>query len=304
MERFLTSNSSNEISEKRYRCVTCLHPCESLYCQYGKTLKLNRCLICRQATDPYCEREWLLIVSDLILLRQEAYRHVLCNEKWVDMKFEYVHYLDYCFKYFIACCIEPVFRHLQSFDRSSETNESIDDISFNLPVGFLNQLSRSILGSFVSVSTILILSLYVVKYNGEIKDNSKQISRMIFKSIIWPLFGCQIATCLVTIWDNSKVTRIIGFIILPFIYQWMALYQTILVTCVHPNLRDFKQTRFNVLIRVMTTSCVLLLAFAAKIIIVALLITCSSGYQDEINSGGLEWSLTLGSTSAYRICLI
>ena len=66
-----------------YRCVGCLHPCASLYKTLGKggsVIKLTPCTKCaRPSADPYCEREWLLVVLDLILLRKEAYRHVLWN---------------------------------------------------------------------------------------------------------------------------------------------------------------------------------------------------------------------------------
>ena len=65
-----------------YHCVGCLHPCASLYRTLGRgnVIKLSPCVNCKsQAVDPYCEREWLLVVLDLVLLRQAAYRHVLWN---------------------------------------------------------------------------------------------------------------------------------------------------------------------------------------------------------------------------------
>ena len=37
------------------------------------------CSQCHKMVDPYIEREWLLVVIDCILLREEAYRHVLYN---------------------------------------------------------------------------------------------------------------------------------------------------------------------------------------------------------------------------------
>jgi len=39
------------------------------------------CEICRRVVDPYTEREWLLVAIDCILLRPEAYRHVLYNNQ-------------------------------------------------------------------------------------------------------------------------------------------------------------------------------------------------------------------------------
>lgn len=39
------------------------------------------CQNCQRIVDPYIEREWLLVVIDCILLRPEAYRHILYNNK-------------------------------------------------------------------------------------------------------------------------------------------------------------------------------------------------------------------------------
>ena len=65
-----------------YRCVYCGTPCHSLYRQLSSSshsIKLTTCIACNQVVDPYIEREILLIVIDCILLREEAYRHVLYN---------------------------------------------------------------------------------------------------------------------------------------------------------------------------------------------------------------------------------
>lgn len=71
--------------QSMYRCIHCLTPCDALYRKYGpSTIKLIQCTHCRRDVDPYCEREWLLVLIDCILLREEAYRHVLCH-RMVDV---------------------------------------------------------------------------------------------------------------------------------------------------------------------------------------------------------------------------
>jgi hypothetical protein len=65
-----------------YRCVHCTTPCDVLYRQLlrsSHSIKLTTCANCGQTVDPYIEREVLLIVLDCILLRIQAYRHVLYN---------------------------------------------------------------------------------------------------------------------------------------------------------------------------------------------------------------------------------
>src|SRR5687768_9164324 len=67
--------------ERSYYCINCLTPTGSLYRIYNSptSVKLIQCTKCHDDVDDYIERDWLLVVIDLILLREEAYRHVLCN---------------------------------------------------------------------------------------------------------------------------------------------------------------------------------------------------------------------------------
>ncbi len=68
-----------------YVCVYCGTPCACLYRQLNKkslsSIKAMHCENCHRIVDPYIEREWLLVILDCILLRPEAYRHVLYNNQ-------------------------------------------------------------------------------------------------------------------------------------------------------------------------------------------------------------------------------
>jgi hypothetical protein len=65
---------------KKYRCIHCLTPSASLYRQYSASvIKLSDCERCKENVDSYCEKEWLLVLLDIVLLRRDAYRHVLFN---------------------------------------------------------------------------------------------------------------------------------------------------------------------------------------------------------------------------------
>ena len=68
-----------------YVCVHCGAPCAALYRQLNKnslsSIKAMHCEQCHRIVDPYIEREWLLVVIDCILLRPEAYRHILYNNE-------------------------------------------------------------------------------------------------------------------------------------------------------------------------------------------------------------------------------
>lgn len=71
-----------------YVCVHCGTPSAALYRQLSASLssiKAVACTVCHQRqVDPYMEREWLLVVIDAMLLRPEAYRHILFNVVVID----------------------------------------------------------------------------------------------------------------------------------------------------------------------------------------------------------------------------
>lgn len=65
----------------RYACITCLQPNQALYKQYStaKNIKLETCPVCYRDVDPYIERELLLVIMDMLLMRGCAYRHLFFN---------------------------------------------------------------------------------------------------------------------------------------------------------------------------------------------------------------------------------
>lgn len=77
-------NSDESTSSLSYVCIYCGSPCDALYRQLTTSLssiKAMHCEHCQRIVDPYIEREWLLVVIDCILLRPEAYRHILYNNQ-------------------------------------------------------------------------------------------------------------------------------------------------------------------------------------------------------------------------------
>lgn len=79
-----SDNSDGSTSSLSYVCIYCGSPCDALYRQLTTSLssiKAMHCEHCQRIVDPYIEREWLLVVIDCILLRPEAYRHILYNNQ-------------------------------------------------------------------------------------------------------------------------------------------------------------------------------------------------------------------------------
>ncbi|PBC30354.1 hypothetical protein APICC_07163 [Apis cerana cerana] len=63
-----------------YRCVNCGAEIEELYRRYSpNVLKLLKCETCGFLADKYIEYDSVIILVDLILLKRQAYRHLLYN---------------------------------------------------------------------------------------------------------------------------------------------------------------------------------------------------------------------------------
>lgn len=65
---------------QQLRCVECGASIEHVYKEYSKgNIRLSVCEACGQVADKYVEYEIMLIGIDLLLLKPQAYRHLLWN---------------------------------------------------------------------------------------------------------------------------------------------------------------------------------------------------------------------------------
>ncbi|XP_020096585.1 protein arv1 homolog isoform X2 [Ananas comosus] len=64
----------------RRRCVSCGARVGALFVQYSPgNIRLMKCDECKAVADPYIECEFMIILIDLILHKEKAYRHLLFN---------------------------------------------------------------------------------------------------------------------------------------------------------------------------------------------------------------------------------
>jgi len=78
----LSDDNHNDVQQHKYVCIHCGYPTTSLYrLLVGNHIKLIECKNCHQDVDPYIEREILLVIIDLILLRSSAYKHITFNRQ-------------------------------------------------------------------------------------------------------------------------------------------------------------------------------------------------------------------------------
>eukprot|EP00921_Rhytidocystis_pertsovi_P020649 GHVQ01032950.1.p1 GENE.GHVQ01032950.1~~GHVQ01032950.1.p1 ORF type:complete len:467 (+),score=46.53 GHVQ01032950.1:194-1594(+) len=67
-------------------CVECGFPVNDIYRDFGNSnIRLTRCSHCGETADKYIEYDSLILLLELILHKQQAYRHVLFNRlKYID----------------------------------------------------------------------------------------------------------------------------------------------------------------------------------------------------------------------------
>jgi hypothetical protein len=61
-------------------CIECGLPVSQLYKEYGPgNIRLAQCEACSEFVDKYVEFDLILIFIDLVLLKRQAYRHMIFN---------------------------------------------------------------------------------------------------------------------------------------------------------------------------------------------------------------------------------
>lgn len=61
-------------------CIECTQPVDSLYTRYSPTnIRSTACPKCNKFADKYIEHDGVIIVIDLLLLKPQAYRHMVFN---------------------------------------------------------------------------------------------------------------------------------------------------------------------------------------------------------------------------------
>jgi succinate dehydrogenase/fumarate reductase cytochrome b subunit len=204
---------SSSSSYSTYRCIHCLTPCDSLYRKYGSsTIKLSQCSNCQRDVDPYCEREWLLVVLDCILLREEAYRHVLFHRR-VELD-------DYLQSLLL---LASVLRAKFVWEACHRQTTAV----FHY-FGFLQRVLESGLLLLLTVGILYGLLFLQSKGTKAAKDgynaaiSSSTLVKLVYLAVLLPTVVCHAATLGVQIWETSDTVRQLGSL-LALMYQWMGL---------------------------------------------------------------------------------
>ncbi|XP_049952523.1 protein ARV1 isoform X1 [Schistocerca serialis cubense] len=126
----------------QYECIHCGNQIQDLFKKYSATvLKLTECQNCKNIADKYIEYDPVIVMIDLVLLNEQAYRHILWNTgfeghwklaavlllaetycEWVSMKKQYSPLSNGGYKstelmfegekYFYITCLQVLFGHM------------------------------------------------------------------------------------------------------------------------------------------------------------------------------------------------
>jgi hypothetical protein len=241
-------------SEGYYNCIECLTPSMTLFRQISQSspssIKLTKCLVCRNDVDHYIEREWILVLLDVLLHRLSANRHLYLHRMRRDMTSRRNTAGKASMSSFVTT------RHIEGlgfFSLFSLHDSYVFYIFFSLVITLLDvylkyqanaspsfdiqpiQITMLIILSFiqlwVQVLFILLLSSQVILSVSQrlLKQNSKRFAvtcvlrHKIFNCLSIPLFYIKFLVSSILIWENSSVVRALG-VLLTFSQQYLSLF--------------------------------------------------------------------------------
>ena len=222
-----------------YICVHCATPCPSLFRRLSGTtsaapqtssssIKLTTCESCGQIVDPYVEQEWLLVAIDCILLRPEAYRHVLFHP-WDATTATTPPLLTprRAMQFLLAWSILDAYLHWESLREEADPiqDRSLQSSSFVFLLGL-----QSFLGIMFQW---MILSFFCRRSD---RRHPPSVSLQIYLALLLPS-SFAVVTTLVIVWENTVTVRRIGTLLivawqslaLSLVGGWMAPLVSILV---------------------------------------------------------------------------
>lgn len=196
-----TSNAEKKKTSEilPYACVHCGTPCASLYRRLSVSLssiKAMSCSNCEKIVDPYIEREWLLVAIDCVLLRPEAYRHLLFN---VD-EFKEVP-LGRALQFLFFWALLDAFLKWEAVrnESSSRIQGLVQDKAFVCSLA-----ASSYLGMIIQWST-----LYFCMKKKRKNSQIPSLSTKILLAVLLPS-SFSVITTFVLIWENTKTVRLLG----------------------------------------------------------------------------------------------
>lgn len=184
-----------------YVCVHCNTPCAALYRRLSVSLssiKATTCVKCEKLVDPYIEQEWLLVAIDCILMREEAYRHVLNNVD--ELKSLPLRTMA---QIWLGWSLVDGYLKWQSINGENMGSLLRQDKLFQLaPLAITSGLG-------------ILFQWYIMQLFQTRREKDRGNSVRLFWALLLP--SCfSIVTIFVSIWENAHTVRMLGSLLIAY----------------------------------------------------------------------------------------
>ena len=232
-----------------YHCIHCLHESNTLFRKFSPTsLKLTVCTACGLNVDPYVEREAFWVVMDALLLRQDAYRHLLLNRHLEEdiMALNKKNNPAKALQYVVATSMLQTYLAWQAYN-NNDKNGQLNNNNNNNKESLFNLLHQhdtgtlSLLGHILLQAVARIVTFWIVTYaclclfsflctpttqssssstTSTTTTRTSLLTRSYLAVVLPTAFG--VVTILVLIWENTYTVRLLGSLLI-LTYQIMAI---------------------------------------------------------------------------------
>ena len=238
---------------RTYHCIRCLQESSTLYRKFSPTsIKLTVCTQCRLDVDPYVEREAFLVVMDAVLLRQDAYRHLLLNRSSLLLldeegigdnheSFDVMTHPRQAMQYVLATSVLQTYLMWEAYrDTSSSNNnntnhqeESLRDLLDRYDAGTISILGQHLFPQAVA----RILTLWAITYVCLRALSAKPNATMLlltrtYLAVLLPT-AFAVVIILVLVWENTFTVRLLGSLLI-LTYQVLSIYTVASVQGLRP----------------------------------------------------------------------
>ena len=250
-------NESRISHPSSYHCIQCLARVPSLYRKFSAAttttnIKLSVCHSCGLDVDPYVEREDFLVAMDLILLRQDAYRHLLLNYHFITFQ-SVLQNLTKAIQYLVAASILQSYLLWEAFRDDGYMTTGINDSTTSITRtaslqnildeeednGTLVVLFHLFFQSLFRISSLGIVAYFSLRRSSMYHQTKTtgQFSRFdyltkVYVAVVLPT-SFSIVTILVLIWENTFTVRLLGSLLI-LTYQMVSIHTLAAVTSRRP----------------------------------------------------------------------
>ncbi|XP_050294060.1 protein ARV1 [Anthonomus grandis grandis] len=212
-----------------YYCIHCGEKTQTLFKKYSETvLKLTECKNCGKTADKYVEYDIVIIIIDLILLKNIAYRHLLLNTEFKNFwKLAVILMLleSYCDSALSTRLLTNVYEK-----QANKTEPTLSDFDMNIEdLKFYIMCLNTALSHFTFVLTIYMLTIIY----GKIKrwDDMPTLC-LIMKTMTLASTGAFLQLPSI-IWDLSLYSHHLHFIT---VYTCLSQLLAYRVICYSPKM--------------------------------------------------------------------